>query len=75
MGYTRAVTVVPWDHFEKHPPHINAVTGGWSAVFIDRTREPESSDGANWAPQTVQGCSVLDGRCFSDKVRDGMNAF
>ncbi len=64
--------MVPWDHFEKHPPHINAVTGGWSAVFIESTREPESSEGANWAPQTVQGCSVWEERCFRDKVSDGM---
>ena len=31
-----------------------------------------SSEEAKRAPQTAQGCSVSDGRCFTDNVRDGI---
>ena len=64
----RIVTVVPCDHFEKHPPHISARSGGCSGLIIEKTRDPESSNGMNDAPQTAHGCSRSEGMCLTDRV-------
>lgn len=42
--------------------------GSCSGALMDNTRDPESSAGANRAPQTPQGCSLSDGACRTESV-------
>jgi hypothetical protein len=53
----RSVIVVPCDHLEKQPPHISAMKDGCSGALMDRTRDPESSNGTKRALHAEQRCS------------------
>ena len=68
-GAARSVTVVPPAHLEWQPPHIDAVSGSWSATLIVKMRQPESSIGANEAPHTPQRWSASDLVRFRESVR------
>ena len=71
-GAARTVSVLPPDHFEWQPPQSSAVAASWPSVWTVRIRDPESSIGANDAPQAPQRCSCSDLVRFNEIVRVGI---